>query len=107
MMARTVHPARSALASRYTESRWNRLSATCRNVVVLFGSRLPCCSAAKPSPPRGSLPSREQDEIEIADIDDQAERLACDEYRIAAIERIDQQQRAAADREEPERHRHH
>ena len=42
-----------------------------------------------------------QDEIEIAQIDEDAERLAGDEDRILAVERIDQKQQAAGDGEIP------
>src|ERR1019366_3784415 len=56
---------------------------------------------------RARLPPVDDDEIQIADVDHEAKRLARDENRIAAIQRIDQQQYAAADREKPERHRDH
>src|SRR5438128_7005216 len=46
-------------------------------------------------------------EIKIAGVDEQAQRLAGDEHRILAVERIDQQQRAPADREQPEAQRDH
>src|SRR5450755_887576 len=53
----------------------------------------------------GGLPAVDDDKIEVADIDHKAQRLARDEDRVSAVERVDQQQRAAADREEPERDR--
>ena len=46
-----------------------------------------------------------QDKLQIAQIDEHAEALARDEHRIAAVERIDEQQQPAADRAPPERHR--
>src|SRR5579863_9845522 len=49
----------------------------------------------------------ERDEIKIAQVDDEAERLAGNEYRIAPVERIDEQQCPAADRKKPERDRNH
>src|SRR6266700_8375034 len=55
----------------------------------------------------GGLPSVHDDEIQIADVDHEPERLAGDEYRVPAIQRIDQKEHTAADREEPERHRDH
>src|SRR5262249_60519756 len=47
------------------------------------------------------------DERNIARVDEQAERLAGDEYRVLAVKRVDQQQRAAAGREQPERQWNH
>src|SRR4051794_18840477 len=46
-----------------------------------------------------------QHEIQIAQIDKQAEPLPRDEHRVAAVERIGKQQHAAGDREDPERGR--
>jgi hypothetical protein len=46
-----------------------------------------------------------QHEIDISYINEHAECLPSDEYRVAAIERISQEQRAAADRQQPERQR--
>src|SRR5215472_10127052 len=45
--------------------------------------------------------------MEIAQIDEQAKPLADDENRIADVERVEEQQEAAADRKEPECDRHH
>src|SRR5262245_15188768 len=47
------------------------------------------------------------DEIQVPSIDEHAESLAEDEHRIADGERIEEQEQAAADREEPERDRKH
>src|SRR5262249_52471123 len=55
----------------------------------------------------GCLPAVTQLEIEIASVDENAEALTQDEYRVANVERITEQQQPAADREEPERDRHH
>src|SRR5262249_13565031 len=46
-------------------------------------------------------------EIEVARIDENSEALAQDENRVADMEGVDQEQHAAADREEPEGDRHH
>src|SRR5262249_12694275 len=46
-------------------------------------------------------------EIEVAGIDEHAKALAEDENRIADEKSVAEQQHAAADREEPERDRHH
>src|SRR5262249_6502233 len=46
-------------------------------------------------------------EIEVARIDENSEALAQDENRVADIEGVEQEQHAAADREEPEGDRHH
>ena len=43
-----------------------------------------------------------EDEPEVAHIDEEAERLAGDEHRIAAADGVDEQERAAEEREEPE-----
>ena len=43
--------------------------------------------------------------IKIAQVNEYAERLAGDEDHVLAVERIDQKQNSAADREQPERHR--
>src|SRR5258708_15515202 len=51
---------------------------------------------------RRGLPSVDDDEIKIADIDHEPERLPCDEYRVSAVQRLDPQEATAADREEPE-----
>src|SRR5215471_6943324 len=46
-------------------------------------------------------------EIDVARIDENSEALAQDENRVADIEGVEQEQHAAADREEPEGDRHH
>src|SRR5262245_25520244 len=64
--------------------------------------------AARPLLRRGRrAPPVAQLEIEVARIHEHAETLAEDKDRIADIERIAEQQQPAADREEPERDRHH
>src|ERR1700744_5272517 len=55
----------------------------------------------------GYLPSVQNNKIQITKIDHEPKRLACNEYRVPAIQRIDQQQCATADREKPESHRDH
>src|SRR5262245_6968265 len=52
-------------------------------------------------------PAVAQLEVQVARVDEHTEALAEDEDRIADIERIAEQQQPAADREEPERDRHH
>src|SRR6266403_4637256 len=49
----------------------------------------------------------DDDEIKIAHVNQEPERLARDEHRVSSIQRVNQQQYAATDREEPERHRDH
>src|SRR6266481_1603415 len=56
---------------------------------------------------RGGAAAVTQLEIEVAPVDEHAERLAQDENRVADIQRIGQQQRAAANRKKPKRDRHH
>ena len=46
-----------------------------------------------------------QHKVQVAQVNEDAERLAGDEHRIPAIERIDQQHQTATDRENPERQR--
>lgn len=46
---------------------------------------------------RRCLPSVDDNEIQIANVNHQSKRLACNEYRVFAIQRIHQQQDAAAD----------
>src|SRR5512146_3133136 len=52
-------------------------------------------------------PAAADDKLQIAQIDEHAERLPDDEHRVLAIERVAEQHQAAADREHPERGRHH
>src|SRR4051794_16093736 len=72
-----------------------------------------CHSAGAPSKkwPRstgsGDLPPVDHDEIDVANVNQEAQSLAGDEYRIPPIERVDQQQRATTDRKKPERHWHY
>src|SRR5712691_12362518 len=44
-------------------------------------------------------------EVKIAGVDEQSQRLAGDEHRVPAVERVNEQQGAAADREQPEAQR--
>src|SRR3569623_3215619 len=54
----------------------------------------------------GTLAAAAQHELQIAQIDKNAERLTDDEDRILAIQCVAEQHDAAADREHPERRRH-
>src|SRR5262245_37939753 len=45
------------------------------------------------------------DEIQVPQVDEEPKALADDEHRVLLGERIGKEQHAAADREEPERHR--
>src|SRR3990172_710510 len=47
------------------------------------------------------------DEVEIAQVDQEARALAQHEHRVLAVDRVDQQRGSPADREEPERNRDH
>jgi hypothetical protein len=47
---------------------------------------------------KGLLPYVDFDEIEIADVDQNPERLAHNENGVAPVERVDEEQQAAADR---------
>src|SRR3569623_445432 len=55
---------------------------------------------------RRALPAIAHDELQVAQVDEDAEGLADDEDRVLAIERVAAQHAAAADREHPERRRH-
>ena len=55
----------------------------------------------------GDLPPIHDDEIYIANVNQQPQPLAGNKYRVPAIQGVDQKQRAATDRKKPERHWHH
>src|SRR5205807_5293089 len=81
------------------KNRWNRPSGNARNLIVVsdfllpifYQSRLETLSNVRTAASRASfgararLPSVDHDEIQIADVDHEPERLARDEHGIAAI----------------------
>ena len=56
---------------------------------------------------RRALPTAPDDELQIAQVDEDTKRLPDDEHRVLAVERVAEQHQAAADREHPECGRHH
>src|SRR5690606_35711803 len=55
---------------------------------------------------RRALAATAHDELQVANIDEDAEGLTDDEDRILPVQRIAEQHQPAADREHPERRRH-
>src|SRR5471030_3239507 len=66
------------------------------NSVMLIYAALNCRRAAAA-----------HDELQIAQIDEYAERLPDNEHRVFAVQRVAEQHQPAANREYPERGRHH